>query len=194
MRTTLLLALVTIMGAAGVSATESYTNRTVLRVWPQSEQDRLVLQSIKSVAKDLMELWDEPRNGSILFADLAQTIKPFVLGQLKANKVRFQVATSNMQEWVDKQKAGSLTGHSHRHRRDSSTPTNYNYESYQRFEVIHQQLKELAERNPQLTELKAIGKSVDDRDLAVLIIGKDATKPTIFLECGIHARYVMVNM
>jgi murein tripeptide amidase MpaA len=87
-----------------------------------------------------------------------------------------------MQEWVDKQRVGSLDA------RHLFSGHYFNYEAYQRFEVIEQEVKELAERNADISQLNVIGKSVDGRDLTVIVIGKDADKRNIFVECGIHAR------
>ena len=63
------------------------------------------------------------------------------------------------------------------------------FQDYRALEDVTRYLTHLASEHPELTSLRELGRSWQGRPLKALEITKgNGTKPTIFLEGGIHAR------
>ncbi|XP_061094905.1 carboxypeptidase B [Conger conger] len=66
----------------------------------------------------------------------------------------------------------------------------YNYMKYNSWDKIQAWMSSMASSNPDLISTQVIGTTFEGRAMTVLKIGKQSTstKPSIFLDCGIHAR------
>ena len=70
-------------------------------------------------------------------------------------------------------------------------PTGMNWLSYQNFATINSWLDCLAASFPHKAEVREIGRSFEGRPLKVVRIGDgDTSKPAVFIDGGIHARFV----
>ena len=66
-----------------------------------------------------------------------------------------------------------------------------NWLSYQNFATINSWLDCLAASFPHKVEVREIGRSFEGRPLKVVRIGDgDTSKPAVFIDGGIHARFV----
>ncbi|XP_061410396.1 carboxypeptidase A6-like [Lethenteron reissneri] len=74
--------------------------------------------------------------------------------------------------------------------RDKRNARGYNYNVYHPLEEIVTWMSDVAEQNPALVSRILIGKSYEGRPLYILQVGKKkgGTKPSMWLDCGMHAR------
>lgn len=66
--------------------------------------------------------------------------------------------------------------------------SSFNYEGYQRLSTIEQELARYQRENPQLVKLHTFGTTHERRELTLIEINQNNRLPSVFIECGIHAR------
>ncbi|XP_051873457.1 carboxypeptidase B-like [Pristis pectinata] len=153
----------------------------VLRLRPENEQH---LQYLKNVSQtEQVDFWIPTWvelvtiNSSVDVRVPGEWVSE-VLSQLEKTALKYEVLNEKLQILI----ADQLD--------QKSSEETYSYENYHNWEQIEAWTSKIAEENPRLISRFEIGKSYEGRSIYLLRVGKrtGVLKPSIFLECGIHAR------
>ncbi|XP_062901277.1 carboxypeptidase B-like [Mobula hypostoma] len=153
----------------------------VLRLRPGNEQHVQFLKTMSDTEK--VDFW-LPTWAELLMINSTADIRvpaewvSEILSELEKIGLKYEVLNENLQVLITDKFSETLSG------------ANYSYENYHSWEEIEDWTAKIAEDNPKLISRLEIGKSYEGRSIYLLRVGKrkHVVKPSIFVECGIHAR------
>ncbi|KAF5899816.1 carboxypeptidase B, partial [Clarias magur] len=172
------------LGLVAVALCEptNYVGDKVFRMWPLSDTHLSFIKELESKVKQV-DFWS-PENAEVvtLFSEVDVRIPAahvdMVLVMLQQSGMEYQVLIDDVQAAV-------------RQQFDSDRKTRaHSYIKYNSWADIESWVSSITAGNPALISQSTLGKSFEGRTMHLLKIGKNtgATKPAIFMDCGIHAR------
>ncbi|XP_072111106.1 carboxypeptidase B-like isoform X2 [Mobula birostris] len=159
-----------------------YARDKVLRLKPENEQH---LQFLRDMAPALkMDFW-QPSSLELVTTNSTVDLRVPATSisethfRLKEIGLKYDVLIDDMKTLMENQ-----------FDQKDNNSTCYNYEKYHRWIEIESWMKKITYENPRLISLFRIGRSYENRSIYILRVGKrtHTVKPTIFMDCGIHAR------
>ncbi|XP_051873880.1 carboxypeptidase B-like [Pristis pectinata] len=161
---------------------DQYAGDKVLHLKPENEQH---LQFIRDMAQTVkIDFWQPSSldlvttNRSVDFRVPADWVSD-IQSRLEKIGLKYNVLIDDMKTLIENQFD----------QKDTSS-TFYNYEKYHQWIEIESWIAKVAIENPRLISWFRIGRSYEHRNIYILRVGKrtGVVKPTIFMDCGIHAR------
>ncbi|XP_069753506.1 carboxypeptidase B-like [Narcine bancroftii] len=159
-----------------------YAGDKVLRLKPENEQQLQFLREVAHTVK--IDFWQPPSlelvttNSSVDLRVPAGWVSD-IQSQLEKTGLKHDVLIDDVKTVMEKQ-----------FDQVDLSSTRYNYEKYHEWIEIESWMAKIATENPRLISWFRIGRSYEHRNIFILRVGKrtGATKPTIFMDCGMHAR------
>ncbi|XP_067851118.1 carboxypeptidase B-like [Heptranchias perlo] len=159
-----------------------YAGDKVLRLKPENEQHLQFIRNLARIVK--IDFW-QPHSAELVTTNRSVDLRVTadrasdVQTGLEEIGLKYDVLIENVQNLIEKQFDQKETGSS-----------GYNYEKYHRWDEIQSWTANIADENPRLISRFEIGRSYEGRAIYLLRVGKrtGSVKPTIFMDCGIHAR------
>ncbi|XP_015609902.1 carboxypeptidase B [Cephus cinctus] len=169
----------------------SYKGHQLLRIIPSNDKQVLDLEELRDNEVEDLKFWTQPAKNRttdiVVSPEIIQDMKNF----LKSQKYDFKVLISDLQKTISYQNPKL----SKEQREDlvSTQGHSMTWKRYHRYGDILRYLEYLAFRYPSLVELVTIGHSFEGQPLKLAKVStgptKDGdTKPTIWIDAGMHAR------
>ncbi|XP_078061492.1 carboxypeptidase B-like [Mustelus asterias] len=161
---------------------DKYAGDKVLRLWLENEQHLQFIRNVSSSVK--VDFW-QPDSAELVTTNRSVDFRvdafgaSYVQAELEKIGLKYHILIESMQPLVEKQ-----------FDRNKINSTGYDYEKYHRLEEINRWIAKITVEYPTLISRFKIGWSYEGRHIYLLRIGRRTgfMKPTIFLDCGIHAR------
>jgi murein tripeptide amidase MpaA len=179
----LLIAVFLILGLNSIFCEKfRYNGYTVLRIRPQTQQQ---LDYLKDLSENNFELdfWTYP---SIINRTVDLMVPPHLKqsidGVFRQKSYNFQTMIDDVERLLEEQRLEQEIK-----TRDEAIPGFW--DKFQPLDIVFQFIDAIVTQNSGIASQQVIGKSTENRDLKLLIIGVPGTnKPIIFIDATIHAR------
>ncbi|XP_010896452.1 carboxypeptidase B [Esox lucius] len=168
--------------AAVLAEVKNFDGEKVFRLMPTTDDHVLLIKELANNVK--LDFW-RPDSVDLVTIDMAVDFHvplahtDIVYTMLQQSGMKMGVLIEDLQAEMEE----------HLDSRDIN-PRAHSYTKYNTWDTIQAWIASISSSNPELISRQVIGNTYEGRPMNVLKIGRksSSTKPSIFMDCGIHAR------